>query len=338
LCNPMKTQYNQYAFLITRKLGLEDKPDSGPTFRGISEQWLLLDVKPRCRATTYERYQSSLRIYVIPKTGKTPIKELNRPTIKNLLRSIVRKDLSRSSVETAKICISASQRDAMKNIGVSRKTDREQISVFLSDEVASLLEAAKKINPDYYFLLLCAFRTGMRLGEILALKWDCINWDSEYIVVKKSYRRDRLTDTKTDKIRQVDMSEQLKLELKKLLHQKKLEAVRKGLSEPVNVIFHDKNNSHLSQNSVRNMWRRALKKAGLEYRKFHSTRHTFASLMLAANVPISYIKEMLGHSSIQMTVDIYGHLLPDRDKSAVNLLDEICTLSAPTKKESTITN
>ena len=60
--------------------------------------------------------------------------------------------------------------------------------------------------------------------------------------------------------------------------------------------------------------------------------------MLAANVPISYVKDMMGHSSIQMTVDIYGHLLPDRDKSAVNILDDIGTPMAPTKKESTVTN
>lgn len=76
----------------------------------------------------------------------------------------------------------------------------------------------------------------------------------------------------------------------------------------------------------------------LDYRKFHSAGHTFASLMPASGVPMSYVKEMMGHSSIQMTVDIYGHLLPDRDKSAVNILDQIGTPMAPAKKETPVTD
>jgi len=60
--------------------------------------------------------------------------------------------------------------------------------------------------------------------------------------------------------------------------------------------------------------------------------------MLASGIPVSYVKEMMGHSSIQMTVDIYRHLLPDRDKSAVNILNQIGTPMAPAKKETPVTN
>ena len=81
-----------------------------------------------------------------------------------------------------------------------------------------------------------------------------------------------------------------------------------------------------------------LSKAGLFHSKFHITRHTFASILLAANVPIPYVSKMMGHSSIQMTVDIYGHLMPDRDKSAINILDQSGTPMAPTKKKNPVTN
>ena len=324
-----KTSADKIADIIRGRLASDDlgifdeKPEAAPTFKELSGQWLTLDVKPRCRATTHERYQSCLQIHVIPKIGKTSITDLDRPTVKNVLRTIVRKGLSRASVETAKICISGvcefaideglidigsnPARDAMKNIGAGKKTDREPISILTSQEVSQVLEAAKTIRPDFYFLLLCAFRTGMRIGEILALKWNNINWPNDYITVQKSFKRGVLSDTKTGKIRNVDMSGQPKQELRNLLHRRKKEAIRKGLSEPVEVIFHDKNCYHLSQNSTRNIWRRVLRKAGIDYRKFHCTRHTFASLMLAANVPISYVKDMMGHSSIQMTLDIYGH-------------------------------
>ena len=80
--------------------------------------------------------------------------------------------------------------------------------------------------------------------------------------------------------------------------------------------------SHTSQNSVRNIWKRLLDKCGLNYRKFHTTRHTFASLLISNNESLAYIKELMGHHSIQMTVDEYGHLLPTENRDAVNSLDD----------------
>ena len=65
-----------------------------------------------------------------------------------------------------------------------------------------------------------------------------------------------------------------------------------------------------------------MSKCGIAHWKVHTARHTFASMMLAENTAVSYVSKILGHSSIQMTVDIYCHLLPDRDKSTVNILDK----------------
>ena len=84
-----------------------------------------------------------------------------------------------------------------------------------------------------------------------------------------------------------------------------------------------------------------MSKSGIAHRKVHTARHTFASMMLAENIPVSYVSKILGHSSIQMTVDIYGHLLPDRDKSAVNIFDKndrVGTSMAPSEKDNPATS
>jgi integrase len=270
-----------------------------------------------------------------------------------VLRHMLQKGLSRSSIEQAKNVISGVAEfaidleelninptyGAMKRLSLKRQPSSNSIVIFTKEEITLLLETCKTYRPDFYFLFLTAFRTGLRLGEILALEWENVNWKEGYIVVDSSWRNGHLDSTKTGKTRNVDLSNQLVSELSKLLKKRKEEALKLGTNEIVPIIFHT-HQKYTSQNSVRNVWKKVLAKAGLDYRKFHSTRHTFASLLIAGNYPLNYIKEMLGHHSIQMTVDTYGHLIPSESNSAVNSLDDatIRNLSATTKKETLVTN
>jgi integrase len=219
-----------------------------------------------------------------------------------------------------------------------RNKSREPVDIFTAEEVALILETCRKMRPDYYPIFLTAFRTGMRIGEVLALRWDDVNWRNRHILVQRSFRNSRLTPTKNGKSRKVDMSEQLYTELKRLYVQRKEEALKDGLGEPVPIIFHNKG-EHTSQNSVRNIWRRLLTKCGIDYRKLHTTRHTFASMLIFNGESLAYVKELMGHHSIQMTVDVYGHLLPTENRAAVNALDDapIRTPGAPTQKEKAVT-
>ena len=80
---------------------------------------------------------------------------------------------------------------------------------------------------DYVEFFLCAFRTGMRLGELLGLKWRDIDWNQKFIRVERSYKRGRFDKTKTGRVRRVDMSNQLSVSLKNLLVKRKKEALKK---------------------------------------------------------------------------------------------------------------
>jgi integrase len=104
--------------------------------------------------------------------------------------------------------------------------------------------------------------------------------------------------------------------------QRKEEALQEGKGTVVLFIFHERNAQPLSQNTVRNVFKRMLGKAGLRDIRIHDIRHTFASLLLSDGASPVYVKEQLGHSSIQMTVDIYGHLIPSSNREAVNRLDQ----------------
>ena len=93
-----------------------------------------------------------------------------------------------------------------------------------------------------------------------------------------------------------------------------------GLGEAVEGIFY-RQGSPMEQNYIRSQFKRILQKAGLRGIRFHDVRHTFASLLLTDGVTPVYVKEQMGHSSIQMTVDIYGHLIPSSNREAMNRLD-----------------
>ena len=78
----------------------------------------------------------------------------------------------------------------------------------------------------------------------------------------------------------------------------------------------------LDESNVRKAYSRILKKAELRHRRIHDLRHTFASLLIQQGESLVYVKEQMGHASIQITVDIYGHLVPGGNRAAVDRLDD----------------
>ena len=162
----------------------------------------------------------------------------------------------------------------------------------------------------------------MRLGELLALEWNNIDWNKKYIQVRKTYKTGRVSPTKTDSsIREVDISNELYEALKKLNRERKIEGLKNGNGKPVDVIFH-RNGEHMEQNYIRRVYERILSKAGIRHRRIHDLRHSFASLLLSAGVSPNYVKDQLGHSSIKMTCDTYGKWIKNqKNKDLINLLD-----------------
>ncbi len=151
---------------------------------------------------------------------------------------------------------------------------------------------------------------------------------------RRTYKLGKFNAPKNGKVRRVDMSDQLHATLQALLSQRKREALKAGLGEVVESVFH-RDGKPIEQNYIRRVFKRALMKAGLREIRLHDIRHTFASLLLSDGQSPAYVKEQLGHHSIQMTVDVYGHLLPSSNRDAVNRLDSqpSATYPQPAQKQ-----
>jgi len=196
---------------------------------------------------------------------------------------------------------------------------RAPSDVLTQGEVDLFLSTCKEHERPYYPIFLTAFRTGLRLGELVGLQWQDIDWNGRFIRVRRAVRRGVVGETKTGRERSVDMTDQLYEGLQALQRQRKREGLKTGTGLGP-YLFH-RNGDPISQNSVRNVFKRVLEKAGLRNIRIHDIRHSYASLLLSAGVSPVYVKEQLGHTNISMTVDIYGHWIRSTDRGAVNKLD-----------------
>ena len=188
----------------------------------------------------------------------------------------------------------------------------KKINPFTREEVQAMVVAAREISPHYYPLFLCAPRTGIREGELIALKGVDVDFKGRFIHVERNLSRGKITLPKNGKTRKVDMSAQLAGVLQDLLSRKRSEALRREIKRPVGErrdaatvvnevmegwLFTTPQGTQLDPSNMRKVFYRFLASAGLRRIRFHDFRHTFASLLLQNGESPAYVKEQMGHHS-----------------------------------------
>jgi integrase len=205
---------------------------------------------------------------------------------------------------------------------------KEHIRALTREELALLLRTIQQGWPDHFPFFLTLARAGLRLGEALALQWGDIDWHGGFIGVGRGLRKGVLSSTKSKKSRRVDMSRQLKDTLRVLHETRKEQAWRNGWAEMPPWVFCTEDGRPTCDVTLRrDVLGPALHRAGLRAIRIHDLRHTFASLLLQQGESVTYVKEQMGHHSIQVTVDTYGHLVPGGNRQAVDRLDDRSEIS-----------
>ena len=174
-----------------------------------------------------------------------------------------------------------------------------------------------------------ALRAGLRKGELIAVKWGDIQFGTSeddpnrYLLVQRNFLHGKFTTPKSKKSRRVDLSRELRSCLLELRDTRLLAAMMAGKTGIADdLIFHSKAGTVLDPNNlVHYHFLPCLEHAGLRRVRFHDLRHTFGSLLIQDGASLAYVKEQMGHSSIQITVDTYGHLIPGADINWIDGLD-----------------
>jgi integrase len=284
--------------------------------------------------TTYAGYKKMLNRDILPVLHGLDLQDVTREKVKALAMGCLQKGQSPKTVQNIMRCLSSlfghAVEDEMVAVNPALKpgkflpkvTKRHKITPLTRAEVAQLLEIARAKLPRYYPLFLCAVRTGLRMGELLALQWSDIDWQGRFIEVRRNYTHWQVTTPKSGESRRVDMSRELMHTLRDLHTERQIEAAARGWNETPAWVFCSEVGGLLHPHNIRDrVFYGLLTKAGLRKVRFHDLRHTFASLLLQNGESPVYVKEQMGHSSIQITVDLYGHLIPGGNKQAVDRLD-----------------
>ncbi len=160
------------------------------------------------------------------------------------------------------------------------------------------------------------------MGELIALQWGDLDYHGRFIEVQRNCALRQLGTPKSGESRRVDMSRELMQALKDLYTERQLQAAANGWKEIPPWVFCTETGSRLDPDNLRKrVFYGLLKASRIRRIRFHDLRHTFASLLLQQGESLVYVKEQMGHSSIQVTVDLYGHLIPGGNKQAVDRLD-----------------
>ena len=179
---------------------------------------------------------------------------------------------------------------------------------FSVDEIARLLCCKDAFVRDFAAI---AFFTGMRTGELLALAWDCIDFENDTIAVERNATKGGLTTPKTGK-RRIDMLPCVK--------QKLLEMKARASSIWV---FPTRQGGHYQEsNSIVKKWQRALFECNIAYRSVYHTRHTFATTMISAGEDILWVSATLGHANTQMTFSRYAKYIPKTRGSRASIVEQ----------------
>ena len=202
----------------------------------------------------------------------------------------------------------------------ARKKVRKLPCVLTQSEIWRIICAPK--NLKHRLMLMATYSAGLRASEVIALKPGDIDFNGNFIEVRRSCVMGKVATTKSGKIRRVDMSNGLSETLKQHLVSRKKEALRKGWGEPPELLFYNEAGSRIDINHLRRrVFYKCLEKAGLRRIRIHDLRHTYATLRISKGDNILDVSKQLGHHSIKITIDTYAHWMPGGKKSEVDELD-----------------
>jgi integrase len=299
-------------------------------------EWLENVHKPTLKLLTYFRYRDCLNLHIIPGLGHIQLQKLHQAQIQAFYAQKLDEGLAPSRVRFFHAILHKALDHAVKweyvvknvsdLVSLPRKIEREP-QYLTKEQALHLLETLRGQKLEAIVSL--ALATGMRKGELLALRWSDIDLEDKTIQVRRTVSRlpeygfyESEPKSKAGR-RRIVLPDRIVEVLKQ--HRAEQEEVKRRVGEQwrnLDLVFTNQFGSYIEPNHVNKRFNAAVEAAGLPPMRFHDLRHSAATLLLAMNVHPKVVQQLLGHSNISITMDRYSHVLPSMGRDAMDDMDD----------------
>ena len=273
-------------------------------------EWFELYVKNNNKYSEIIGKKYTLQTHLLPHFGNLYLEDISSITIEEYKNKKDKTHLSRKTINNHLTVLRKCLRTAYEWELLDKlpqvklfKTPPQKFDFFTEKESNKLLEQAEGM---WYEMILVALKTGMRLGELIALDWSAIDFNVKTLTVRYSIVKNILGSPKNNKERHIPLTN----EVISVLNRRRKES---------GFVFTYRG-KFLKKDYCRNTIARLCKEAGLRRIGWHMLRHSFASHLVQKNAPIKAIQELMGHADIQTTMR-YAHLSPSTLRNTVDLLE-----------------
>lgn len=297
------------------------------TVKEYLQYWLENHAKIALARKTWQEYEGCLKRRIYDEIGPIPLSKIKALHIQQFINKVCSPAGYNLSNRTARLdlaIISGAFKQAVywgfiasnPCAGVRQPRSTKSEMHILTKEQIREVQSYLADNPDFLTVFQIALWSGARRGEILALKWQDVDFAGKRLMIRRSVdnaNRSEIEDkeTKSGRERSVPIAEEFKtiLEAWEKESKARLLALGEHLKSSHYVCLR-KDGERMMPNWASHSWGKTAKAIGAENVRFHDIRHTFASLMLEAGVHPKAVSDMLGHSSIDITMNIYSHIMP----------------------------
>ena len=320
---------------------------SNQTLKQFLEQWLQAK-RMELKDGTYRYYKTYVQTHIIPALGHLKLQRVNDAHLQSFYAALLEKKTCRGknlSPNTVRLihCILSEAFDAAvraKKVSTNPcalvtppRSSKKELRYLTAEHALHLLEVARAKQHRLECLLTVALTTGMRQGELLALHWSDIDFARGTVHVARSLayhhstegtqHQYREAEPKTANSRRTIPLPDVAIRALQAHRLKQMEERLRAQSWKIHdLVFTNQYGGYLNQSILRREVKQLLQEAGLPILRFHDLRHSAATILISMGVNSKVVQERLGHSTISITLGVYGHVTESMQRDAMQKLDD----------------
>ncbi len=301
------------------------RPTQIPTFKEVAAEWLQ-GKKVVVRHSTLRQYQGHINNHLNPFFGNVKASEVALPLLERFVSHLISSGMYANTVRKVLTTLGSIMNYAanphrcyaptnpVSYVQNKPKKLQKEAEMATLEEIQAITEKMENLRDR--LIVKMAAMGGLRMGEVFGLAWGQIRWRDSQVYIRRTYTHGRFYEPKSERSkRMIDISQEL-------LHEFKKWKLACPNSEQDLVFPNDSGQPGSYDNWLKRVWHPARRKAGVRHLTPHSLRHFSGSFLLDQGEGMGYVQDHLGHSTIEMTMNIYRHKIHQQNRGAAKKFGE----------------